>query len=89
MIVGNLIGLVMLFVASVAWALVTRIVGHAHSGALQLAVAAVMLLALDLGYRQFRESTLFGRVGGRLFFVPAWLFGVVLGIVGVVTFVRH
>ena len=87
--VGSVIGLVMLFVTAGICALVSKLVGHANGDALALVLAMPVLMMLDLTYRSYRKSTLFGRAGGRLFFIPAWLFGIVLGVTGVVSFFRH
>ncbi|HET9625207.1 MAG TPA: hypothetical protein VFP84_27755 [Kofleriaceae bacterium] len=83
MIVGNLIGFVMVFVAAGVCALITKVVGHAESNTLALIFTAPVLIALDLAYRKYRGATLFGRAGGRLFFLPAWLIGSLLGLLGI------
>jgi hypothetical protein len=52
-------------------------------------VATLFVLVIDLAYRGLRGSTLFGRAGGRLFFLPLWLWSAAAVVAHVVDFVAH
>lgn len=83
MLIGNVVGLVMLVVSVMATGGVLHLVGISNDTALAVIGSAMMAL-LDVAYRGYRGSTAFGRAGGRLFFLPVWLFGAVMTVATIV-----
>jgi len=88
MVIGNVVGLVMLVVSVLVVGLPLHFVGVKNEAVMALG-ASVLLVLVDLVYRQRRGSTAFSRAGGRLFFLPAWLIGGVMFVATIVDVVRR
>jgi hypothetical protein len=78
----NLIGLVMFIVAFGAALGISRVVGSTGNGFATLC-GGVLLTALDLGWRTRRGTMRRFGGGGRMMFVPMWVWGIVWTVLGV------
>lgn len=82
-IIVNGVGFLMMLIAAGLAAGILAVFGI-HSSHVAGIVASIFALLFDLGYREARKSTLFGRAGGRLFFLPLWLMATVGAIASLV-----
>jgi hypothetical protein len=78
----NLIGLVMFLAAFGAALGISRLVGSTGEGFATLC-GGVLLMILDVGWRKRRGTMRSFAGGGRLMFVPMWVWGIVWTAIGV------
>jgi hypothetical protein len=75
-------GFVMFLVAfGGAWGVLRAFERHDEEGLLMM-IAGPALASMDLAYRRAMGSPLWRGVGGRILFLPAWLWGVFWTILG-------
>jgi TM2 domain-containing membrane protein YozV len=87
MIVINLIGLLVAAISlGVGIGVADKLGSHGHG--LAMMIAGPMMVVLDVGYRRFRGLKLVGWRGPAIFWLPAWLWGLLWFGAGVTYVVR-
>jgi hypothetical protein len=86
-VVFNLLGLVMFVLASAIGTAIARAFGISHVGFAMIFTGPVLAL-IDIGYRKARGSSMLWRGGGSLMFLPAWFWGGMLVVLGVLRITR-
>jgi hypothetical protein len=88
-IIFNLPGIVMAVIAFVPAFLIKELVGFTTEGPAMI-IAGPLCVALDLAYRNRQEDGSFWApgVGGALFFIPVWVWGIVWFLMGLVSTIR-
>jgi hypothetical protein len=87
MVIVNVVGFVMMIVAGALAGGFVHLFGSHHQTWIAI-VSSPILFVLDIAYRRYRQSTLFGRAGGRLFFLPVWLISLLTLAGGILELVR-
>ena len=89
MIVFNYIGLIMTVIAFAVAFAIGSVIGTNANGLLMI-IAGPLLVAMDVTYRLKMEDghILVPHRGGSLFFLPAWVFGALWFVLGIVNTIQ-
>jgi hypothetical protein len=81
-VVFNLLGLAMFFVAAGVGSAIAHVLGFSNVG-VAMVFSGPLLAFIDIGYRKARKASMIWRGGGSMMFLPAWFWGVMLVVLGV------
>jgi hypothetical protein len=86
-VVFNLLGLAMFVVASAIGSAIAHVFGISSVGFAMIFSGPVLVL-IDIGYRKARKASMIWRGGGSMMFLPAWFWGFMLIVLGVLRIKR-
>ena len=89
MLIFNLPGMVIAFLAFFAAFLIKQLIGFSADGPAMI-IGGPLCVVLDLTYRNQQEDGSFFSParGGAIFFIPVWVWGIVCFVMGVVSTIR-